>query len=121
MKIHLPVSVVFFAALCCSAIGQTDQALSPEEARFVDHPTHCAQYLGGDQFGDSLSADFMQALSDALSANGKDVQTGIVRIREACVKRQTAKVEGKVSASPGEILLGRTVFHAPAKQMLSRV
>ena len=96
MQKNLSVLGALFAVVCCGAVAQTGQHVSPEEARFVDHPTRCAQYLGGDEFGDSLPADFVQALSDALSANGRDVQTGIVRIREACVKRQTAKVEGKV-------------------------
>lgn len=63
----------------------------------------------------------MQALSDTLSANGRDMQTGIVRICVACVKRQTDKLEGKVSAAPGEMLLESTAFHAPARPMLSRV
>jgi hypothetical protein len=98
MKNYLATPFVFFAALWVSTVAQAGQAISPEEVSFVDHATRCAQFLGGDQFGDSVPADYAQALSAALSASGNDMQTAIVRLREVCVKKQAAKVANKVFA-----------------------
>ena len=91
-------AVLFFAALSVSTVAQAGQAISPEELRFVEHATRCAQFLGGDQFGDSVPADYAHALSAALSASGNDIQTALIRLRAACVGKQAAKVANKVFA-----------------------
>jgi hypothetical protein len=71
-----------------SAFGQevNGSKLSADELIFVQHPTHCLQFLGGNNFGDSVSYEYSDDLELALfrAKSKSEVEAVFGRLHMAC-------------------------------------
>lgn len=78
-------------AICQNVSAQTAPALSRAETAFVQHPTHCAQFIGGKDFSDGVNAEYGVSLENALTTQRDDVKARFARIRVACMAKGSAK------------------------------
>lgn len=65
-----------------------DQVFTTQLARFVAHPHHCAQMLGGSDEGDTLPASYTVALDASLDEIGhKAAAQAVAEINLRCAQR----------------------------------
>jgi len=70
-------------------------------ARFLKHPTHCAHFIGGEEFGDGVSPDYSRRLTAVLGKpRGQDLET-FSRIETACAAELSARAGVKLVATKG--------------------
>lgn len=87
------------AGLLLAASAQAAPAISEPAARFADHPTRCAQFLGGEgQIADSVGADYAQALAEAVAAHPTGARATMDELRAACAARLSEKNDKRTIA-----------------------
>ena len=100
-RFALPLAL---AAVLAAPVAQAQaqaQALQPVSAgprpladalgSFVQHPTHCARFLGSpDQANDGLPRDYAEALNQLLNQSEQAAGDTLTRVRQACTARPAA-------------------------------
>ena len=93
LKMNIGLVIVWCGAVCAAgaAVAATPGGGNAVQA-FVQHPTHCAQMLGGDaQTGESAGGAYARDLSAAMaSLKGKDAES-VKFIAEQCRAKAGAK------------------------------
>lgn len=86
-KISMSFNQIFVSAvaLCIYSSPIVAQQSSPDEtASFVKHETHCAQFLGGEGFGDGVSYEYSESLGAALGKSSALYSSKFEQIRREC-------------------------------------
>jgi hypothetical protein len=91
MKAVFYFAFISFLAICQNVSAQTAPALSQAETAFVQHPTHCAQFIGGKDFSDGVNGEYGISLEKALTNQRDDVKVRFARIRVACMAKGPVK------------------------------
>lgn len=92
---------LLLAAIQLVAFNTIAQPLSGAVDAFIQHPNHCAIYLGGpDHAADSADRQYGEALSAAVSSLGGSADTALSQIRTACLARPATSPDPERPKSP---------------------
>lgn len=95
LRIKMAASFGASAMICAAALAQSGGG-APKDvdaavARFVKHPTHCAQLFGGDAYGDTVSDQWSRDLAATMRGGLADAPAELARVQHACRQELEAR------------------------------
>jgi hypothetical protein len=94
LRMKMVASFGASAAICAAALAQSGGARKDVDAalaRFVKHPTHCAQLFGGDAYGDTVSDQWSRDLAATMRGGLAEAPAELARVQQACRQELEAR------------------------------